>query len=145
MRLHPYLNFDGDCRAAFEFYARVLGGRIVAMSRFGDMPGCEHLGDASRERIMHARLEAHGHVLMGTDATPEYPYHGVVGAHVVLDVDDEDAAERLFAELAADGHVEMPLQPTFWARRYGIAVDRFGVPWMVNCALPVAAAQEASA
>jgi PhnB protein len=135
MKLNTYLKFDGDCRAAFEFYARLLGGRITAMSTFGEAPACDHVAPAARDRIMHARLEAGDQVLMGTDATPEYPYHGVVGAHVVLDVEQPEQAERVFASLSEDGHVEMPIGETFWARRYGIVVDRYGVPWMVNCSL----------
>ena len=70
---------------------------------------------------------------MGTDATPDFPYRGVQGAHVVLNVPDAAEAERVYAALSADGRIEMPLQETFWATRYGILVDRFGVPWMVNC------------
>lgn len=133
MKIHPYLSFDGDCREAFEHYAAVLGGRILAMSSFRDAPGGGDVEPYERHRIMHACLDLGGQQLMGTDATARYPYHGVVGAHVVLEFGSPDEAERVFAALSDRGHVEVPLAETFWARRFGITVDRFGVPWMVSC------------
>lgn len=139
MKFNTYLNFDGDCRRAFEFYARVLGGRVTAMNTFGEMPGCEHMPADAHDRIMHARLEIGDQVLMGTDATSMYPYRGVVGAHVVADVATPGEAETLFAALSEGGRVEMPIGETFWAQRYGITTDRFGVPWMVNCSHPTPA------
>ena len=136
MKLDTYLSFDGDCRAAFAFYARVLGGKVAAMMTFGEANACGDLGEAARDLVMHARLDLDGFALMGTDATPQYPYQPIQGAHVVVNVDEPAEAERIFAALAEGGRVDMPMQETFWARRYGIAVDRHGVPWMVNCAQP---------
>lgn len=134
MKIRPYLSFDGDCREAFEHYAAVLGGRILTMNPFRDAPGGGDVDPGEHDRIMHACLDLGGQQLMGTDATTRYPYHGVVGAHVVLEVAAPDEAERVFGALADRGHIEMPLAETFWARRFGITVDRFGVPWMVSCA-----------
>ncbi|MEO8011682.1 MAG: VOC family protein, partial [Dokdonella sp.] len=74
-----------------------------------------------------------GHRLMGTDGGCGMPHVPVKGAHVVVSLDTPEEAERIFAALSAGGRIEMPIQQTFWARRYGITVDRFGVPWMVNC------------
>jgi PhnB protein len=144
-----YLSFEGNCREAFTFYAELLGGRITAMLPFGDAPGCGGASPAP-DAIMHGCLELQGRRLMGadrgrssaaegrkpeaaTDATPDSPYRGVRGAQVVLNVPDAAEAERVYAALAEGGRIEMPLQETFWATRYGILVDRFGVPWMVNC------------
>ncbi len=137
MQLCTYLSFNGNCRAAFEFYAALLGGKIVVMTTFGETPACDQVSPQARDLIMHARLEIGDQALMATDATPQYPYHGVTGAHVVIDVNSPAEAERLFTALSINGKVEMPMQPTFWAQRYGIAIDRFGIPWMVNCALAV--------
>lgn len=139
MKLSTYLNFDGDAREAFEFYAGLLGGRIVAMMTYGQTPGCEGMAEADRDRIMHARLEIGADVLMATDSTPEYPYHPIRCAYVVFDADSSQDAERIFAALSAGGTVQMPMQETFWAHRYGITVDRFGVPWMINHAKPMPA------
>jgi PhnB protein len=137
MSIDTYLSFDGTCREALDFYAGLLGGRVIAMTRFGDVPGsCEDGGPGVAERIMHGCLELDGRRLMGTDSTPAHPYRGVQGAHVVANVADAAEAERIFPALAHGGRIDMPLQETFWATRYGICVDRFGVPWMVNCARP---------
>lgn len=135
MNLHTYLNFDGDCRQAFEFYEQCLGGAIMAMMTFGDAPACGDMPADSRDRIMHACLQLDNCMIMGTDATTAHPYPGVSGAHVVVNVHEPAEAERVFGALSENGRVEMPMQETFWARRFGMAVDRFGVPWMVNCDL----------
>lgn len=137
MKLTTYLNFDGNAREAFEFYAGLLGGKIVAMMSYGDTPGCEDMPASERNKIMHARLEIGGDALMATDSTPQYPYQKIRCAYVVFDTDTSEDAERIFAALSAGGAVEMPMQETFWAKRYGITVDRFGVPWMINHAKPM--------
>ena len=132
MKLNTYLSFDRNTRQAFEYYAKHLDGKILAMATFGDTPGCDSLPE-SRDLIMHAMIDIGGHRVMGTDATPDHPYEGVKGAHVVIDTPDPAEADKLFAALADGGQVVLPIQETFWAKRYGILVDRFGVPWMVNC------------
>lgn len=136
MKLHTYFNFDGDCRAAFEFYHRCLGGTITAMMTWKDGPMADQVSAEVQDRVMHACLDLNGHMLMGSDSTPQYPYQSVRSAHLMLDVPDPAEAERVFAELSRDGQVTMPMEETFWARRFGMAVDRFGVPWMVNCDKP---------
>ena len=134
MRLNPYLTFDGQCEAAFRFYAQCLGGTVDAMFRFGESPECDEvLSPEMRERIMHARLVVGDQVLMGSDTTPEHPYEPIRGCSVSLNVDRVADAERIFNALADNGAVLMPLAQTFWAARFGMCVDRFGVPWMVNC------------
>lgn len=133
MRWNPYLFFDGRCEAAFKFYEKCLGGKIVMMSRFGETPASEHVPKDHHDRIMHARLQVGDQTLMGTDETPGHPYEGVKGCSVALQVNDPAEAERIFAAFADGGSVTMPLQETFWAVRYGMVTDRFGVPWMVNC------------
>jgi PhnB protein len=133
MRLNPYLNFDGQCEAAFKFYAEALGGQIVAMMPFGDTPACEHMPPAERHKIMHARLVVGDQVLMGSDCTSMHPYEGVKGASVALNVEKPADAERIFAALSSSGQVEMPIQETFWAQRFGMVKDQYGVPWLVNC------------
>lgn len=134
MKFHNYLNFDGDCRQAFEFYASTFGGKITLLTTFGETPGCEQMIDA-KDLIMHVRLEVGDYVLMGSDTTAMYPYAGFKGAYVVADVKEPAEAERIYAALSENGKVEMPLQETFWAQRYAIVTDRFGVQWMINCAL----------
>ncbi|MBX3247744.1 MAG: VOC family protein [Myxococcales bacterium] len=133
MRINTYLSFDGTTREALTFYRGLLGGELTAMMKFSEMPGCEALAEAVPDGIMHGCLDLGAMCIMGTDATPEHPYAGIEGAHVVIDVDDPARAAALFEALASGGAVRMPLGPTPWARQYGILVDRFGVPWMINC------------
>ena len=134
MKLNTYLNFNGDCKAAFEFYAQLLGGKVTAMMSYADSPGCEGMSPGDKNLIMHGCVALGDDQLMGTDCTPEYPYQPIKCAYVTINVDEPAEADRVFAALAEGGNVEMPIQETFWAKRYGITVDRFGVPWMVNCA-----------
>ena len=134
MQWNPYLNFNGDCREAFKYYERVLGGKIVAMLSHADMPADAQAQTPPgwKNKIMHARLMAGDQVLMGSDAPPDH-FEKTQGMSVALQVDDPNEAERIFAALADNGTVRMPIQQTFWAIRFGMLVDKFGIPWMVNC------------
>lgn len=132
MKLNIYLNFDGRCKEAFEFYQQCLGGTIEAMTTHAETPMGENVSDDWRDRIMHARLVVGDQVLMGADMPPDnHEQHG--GFSVSLQVEDPEEAERIFHALAEHGTIEMPINETFWAERFGMLVDRFGVPWMVNC------------
>ena len=133
MRLNPYLIFDGQCEAAFKFYEQCLGGKIEAMLPFGDSPECGDVPPEFRDRIMHACLAIDGQMLMGSDTTPQYPHEGIKGCSISINIDAVAEAERLFNALAENGTVTMPLGKTFWAARFGMCTDRFGVPWMINC------------
>lgn len=133
MRLDTYLFFDGNCREAFEFYAQTLGGTVTAMSSYGEGPAKEHTDPEYHDHIMHACVEFDGRRVMGTDSTPGHPYQGILGAHLVVSVDEPTRARELFELLSKGGKIEMPIDETFWARAFGITIDRFGVPWMINC------------
>lgn len=132
MQLTAYLNFDGQCEEAFRFYAQVLDGRIEAMQTHGASPIAAEVPSEWHDRILHARLVAGDAVLLGSDTPPGYddPPRGFA---VSVQVGDPERAERIFRALAEDGRVTMPLGKTFWAERFGMLVDRFGTPWMVNC------------
>ena len=134
MKWNPYLTFPGTCGEAFRFYERALGGKIVAMMTHADVPAEARAQTPPewKNMIMHARLEVGGNVLMGSDAPPDHS-EKPQGMSVALHVDDPKDAERIFAALADNGTVRMPLQQTFWAVRFGMLTDRFGIPWMVNC------------
>lgn len=132
MDLCPYLVFDGKCEAAFRFYEACLGGRIVAMMTYGQSPMAEHAPAEWHGRILHARLALGDKVLMGSDGPPGR-HEDMQGFSVSLNVDDPGEAERIFLALAEEGTVRMQLQETFWAVRFGMLVDRFGTPWMINC------------
>lgn len=132
MRFIAYLNFDGQCRAAFDLYREVFRGEIVMRMTYGDSPMRDEIPADSRDRIMHCQLEAAGTVLMGADGPPPHTASGQ-GTCVNIDVDSIEEAERIHAALSAGGAVQMPLQETFWAHRWGAFTDRFGKPWMINC------------
>jgi PhnB protein len=134
MQWNPYLNFNGDCQEAFRYYERVLGGKIIMMMSHADMPA-EAQGQTPpdwKNKIMLARLVVGDQVLMGSDSPPGH-FEKTQGMYVALQVEDPDKAERIFAALADNGAVRMPIQQTFWAIRFGMLVDRFGIPWMINC------------
>jgi PhnB protein len=132
MQVNPYLTFNGQCEAAFKFYAQCLGGKIEAMMTHGDSPMANQVSSEWHKKILHARLMVGDKILMGSDAPPER-YENPQGFSVSLGIDDPAAAERIFHALAENGTVTMPIQQTFWALRFGMLVDRFGIPWMVNC------------
>jgi PhnB protein len=132
MQLNPYLVFNGRCEAAFKFYEQVLGGKIEAMIAHEGTPAAEHVPADWRSKIMHARLVVDGMLLMGSDAPPDR-YEEPKGFSVTLGIKEPVEAERIFKALADSGTVRMPLQQTFWAARFGMLTDRFGIPWMINC------------
>jgi PhnB protein len=132
MQINPYLNFNGQCEAAFKFYEQCLGGKIVAIIPHAGSnmpPGMPAEWD---EKILHARLMVGDQTLMGSDAPPSC-YEKPRGFSVSLNVNTPEEAERIFAALVEGGSVDMPIQETFWAVRFGMAVDQFGIPWMINC------------
>ncbi len=132
MQINPYLNFNGNCEEAFRFYEGVLGGKIESISRFGESPVAE-TQPSMRDLVIHARLLVDGQVIMGSDAPPEH-YSRPQGTYVSINVDKPADARRIFAALADRGEVQMPFEKTFWAAGgFGMTVDRFGTPWMVNC------------
>lgn len=132
MQLDPYVHFNGRCQEAFQLYERCLGGKIVTLIPYAGSPAADQAPPGWGEKILHARLEAGGQVLMGCDAPPEH-YQEPKGFSVSISVDDPADAEHIFNALAEQGTVRMPLQKTFWAHRFGMLVDRFGIPWMINC------------
>ena len=131
MQLSPYLNFNGQCEAAFKFYERCLGGKIESMITFAGTPAEEHAPPEFRNKILHAHLTVGGNALMGSDAPPDR-YEAPKGFSVAIHIEDPTDAERIFNALAENGIVEMPLQETFWATRFGMLVDQFGIAWMIN-------------
>jgi PhnB protein len=133
MQLNPYLFFNGQCEAAFKFYEKVLGGKIEAMMAHEGTPAAEHVPAEWRDKIMHARLVVGDKILMASDAPPDRSDGAMRGFYVTLGIDSPTEAERIFHALAENGTVRMPIQETFWAARFGMLIDRFGTPWMINC------------
>ena len=131
--LNPYLFYEDKCEAAFNHYAKVLGGKIEMMLRASEAPADMPAAPGRENTIMHARMSLPGgSVLMASDAPPEHR-EKVQGFSVSLTVADVADAERKFNALADGGTVTMPFSKTFWSRGFGMCTDRFGIPWMVNC------------
>ncbi len=132
MQLIPYLSFNGQCEEAFRFYEQVLGGKIQAMLPFEGTPAAEHVPAEVRNQIMHACMSIGENVLMASDCCGT-DYQRTQGMSVSLHLETPDEAERVFQSLAEGGEVQMPIQETFWASRFGMLRDRFGTPWLINC------------
>jgi PhnB protein len=132
MKANAYLTFDGNCAEAFKVYENVLGGKIVAMMTHRDTPAEAHVPAEWRDKILHARLVFGDNVLMASDAPPGR-FQKMQCFSVTLFTNDPAEAERLFNALADGGAVTVPLGETFWAVKFGMLIDRFGTPWMINC------------
>jgi PhnB protein len=135
MKLSPHLSFDGQCEAAFRFYERSIGGKLVYMLTYSNSPIAEQVPLEWRGKIVHATLMMGNYALLGADVLPEQ-YEKPQGSQLVLSIDDPLEAERIFEALAENGTILMPLQKTFWAARFGVLVDQFGVKWEINCGQP---------
>lgn len=136
MLINTYLVFDGRCQEAFQFYAQVLGGTIRAMIPHGGSPAGQSVPANWQDKIMHADMAVGNGSLMGSDAPPDH-YQPMAGFSVSIQVDQPAEAERLYHALVEGGTPRMPIQETFWAQRFGMLVDRFGTPWMINCMKPM--------
>jgi PhnB protein len=132
MQLNPYLLFNGDCEAAFKFYEKVLGAKIENMIPHAGSPAESQVPAEWRSKILHASITLNGQLIMASDAPPgRYSKPG--GFSVNISVTDPKEADRIFSALSEGGAVHMPIAETFWAVRFGMFTDRFGIPWMVNC------------
>ena len=133
-RLNPYLNFNGNARQALEFYHGVFGGNLT-LSTFAEF-GAPNSADA--DRIMHGQLETDaGYTIMAADVTSEMEYQPPTGFSISLSGDD-DTLHDYWDKLSAGGTTTMPLQKQVWGDEFGMCVDQFGVPWLVNISQPQA-------
>lgn len=132
MQLNPYLTLAGECEAAFTRYQQIFGGQITAMIRHAGTPAACQVPPEWGDKIMHVCLDMDGRLLMGSDAPPGR-FQPPQGFAVQVAAETPEEAERVFAALGQGGTITMALQQTFWAERFGMLVDAFGVPWMVNC------------
>ena len=132
MQINPYLSFKGECEAAFKFYEQCLGAQLGAIFRYGGSALAGQVPADWTDKIMHGNLTVGELRLMGGDVTPDR-YEEPKGFSLSIQIKSTADAERIFQELAKDGKVVMPLEKTFWAERFGMVVDRFGIPWLINC------------
>jgi PhnB protein len=131
--LNPYLNFPGTAREAMEFYAEVFGGTL-RVNTFGEY-GATDSPDV--DKIMHGMLETpSGYTIMGADVPTGMQYDPAAGVSLSLSGDDGDELRGYWDKLSEGGRVTMPLEKQAWGDEFGMCVDRFGVPWMVNITQP---------
>ncbi len=136
MKINPYLNFAGNCRQAFEFYAACFDLEPVIMA-VAETPAAEYFPADSQHHVMHAQIDnGDGLILMGCDAPAEM-YERPAGSSVAIQADTIAEAERIFAALSEGGNITMPIAETFWSQRFGSFVDKFGISWMVNGPAPL--------
>jgi len=132
MQVNPYLSFNGQCEAAFKLYEQMFGGQLGDMFRYAGSPMAHQVPTDWEDKVMHGSVTVGGQVLMGGDVAPDR-YEAPKGFSLSIHLKDASDAERIFRELSQGGQAVMPLEKTFWAERFGMVIDRFGIPWMINC------------
>ena len=130
MQLNAHVNFSGNCEEAFKFYEKHLGGKIEVLMRYEGTPAMGMTPADWKDKVIHGCVAIGGTVLMGADAPPGR-YDAPKGMGISLSVTSDAEAERVFGALSEKGTVSMPIQESFFATRFGMVVDKFGVPWMV--------------
>lgn len=130
MKLHPLLNYGGNCAEAFQFYRQHLGAKLVRMTRYSEQPHPEKVPSDQKNFVLHARLELGDTLVMGNDVPPEH-FQPMRSAYLCLSFDSTPETERVYALLAEGGQVFMPLEETFFAFRFAMLRDRFGTSWML--------------
>lgn len=133
MKLNVYLHFNnGKCEEALNFYVKALGAKLLMMLRYGESPEAGKTAKEMDQKIMHGRIALGDDVIMASDALPDC-VSNPAGFAINISVDTPEEAERLFTALSENADIHMPFGETFWAHRFGMLVDQFGIPWMVNC------------
>lgn len=130
MKLYTYLNYGGNCRQAFEFYAEHLGGRITSLTTHGDQLEAGTAPPEWRDAVLHARIELAGTMILGADIPPDR-FQPMRSAYLSLLVESIEEAERVYALLSEGGQIFMPMAETFFAHRFAMLRDRFGTSWML--------------
>ena len=133
--MNTYLIFDGNCRQAMEFYKKCLGGELY-MSTYAEAPGVSDLPKECKGWLIHARLTMKSLVLMASDTHPGTTIKGGNNFFIPINCEDIKETERLFKALGEKGKIDMPLQETFFAIRFGMLTDQFGIKWMLNLEKP---------
>lgn len=140
--VQPYLNFNGNCEEAINFYKDALGGQILYIQRYGDSPMAGMTGD---NKVMHCTLKVGDTHIMASDNPPDMAASPGSNISLAIGLNDVERARTMFDNLAKDGNVTMPLDKTFWAEAFGMLTDKFGINWMVNCDAPQDADKSAAA
>ena len=130
LKLDIYVNYRGNCAEAFRFYEQHLGGKITSMATFKEQPDSTNIPPNWENKILHARIEIGGAVLMGADIPNAEPMRS---AYLSLRLESPDEAERIYGLLSEGGQIFMKMEKTFFANRFAMLRDRFGTSWMILC------------
>ena len=141
MKVNAHLTFAGRCELAFKFYEEVLGARITLLMTHKQSPSAADVPDMWADKVLHATLALGDQVITGADVPPD-EYQEPQGFSVQLNLESLVEAERVFSTLAEQGETRLPLRETFWALRFGMVVDQFGTPWIINCGDPARGGSE---
>jgi PhnB protein len=132
MTINTYLHFNGNCEEALNFYAKALGMKLAFMLRYSEAPAGNECGKELGAKIMHGRIVSGSNVIMASDCPPDR-YAPQAGFSISINVETPAEADKYFTALSEKANIIMPIGETFWAQRFGMLVDKFGVSWMVNC------------
>jgi len=132
MQLYPNLTFNGQCEEAFHFYEKCLHDRIVFLRTYENAPMNLQTPSDWQKKVFHATFALGEFIFPGSDVLPGQ-YQKPQGFSLQFNLKDSVEAERIFKALAENGTIQMPLAETFWAARFGVLVDQFGIPWLINC------------
>jgi PhnB protein len=130
MKLYTYLNYGGNCRAAFEFYVEHLGAQITELTTYAELPDASQIPAEWRDAVVHARLALGDTLVLGADVQPDR-FQPMRSAYLTLMLDTSAEAERLYALLTEGGQIFMRMEETFFAKRFAMLRDRFGTSWML--------------
>jgi PhnB protein len=130
MHVQPYLDFDGRCDEALEFYKKAVGAEVAMLMRWKDSPDKSMCTAENADKVMHSQFQIGDSTIMASDGrcTGKQNFHGIA---LTISAQTEAEAEKLFNGLAAGGQVSMPLAKTFFSPKFGMLADKFGVGWMV--------------
>ena len=133
-QLTAYLSFDGNCAEAMRFYEKALNGKLSVLLTNGEAPIADQMPPGNADRIMHARLDLDGAVLMAGDSMVGFGpgYQGIKGVSVTLSYPTADQGKAAFDGLSEGANVSMPWGESFWADGFGMLTDRYGTPWILN-------------
>jgi len=134
MQVNPYLHYNGNCEEAFKFYVKAIGAEIEVIMHVEGSPAEAQMPPEMAKKVLHAQMTIDGEVVMASDAPPAH-FEKPQGFSVALQIEDPAEGERKFKALAEGGTIRMPFGATFWSKGFGMCVDKFGIPWMVNCAM----------
>jgi PhnB protein len=136
--IKPYISFKGNCQEAMKFYQEKLGAELIFSQTWGESPMAEH-APGNGDKIMHCSIKIGDSVIMACDnVCGEGENATTIGNNISLALGTKDVAdaERRFEAMSDGAKIVMPMQETFWAERFGMLTDKFGISWMFNCDKP---------